>query len=480
MNGSQSGRSAMTRGVVKAVGILGGAQSMTILCSLVRAKLVAVWIGAAGFGLFALFNNALSLLTLVAGLGTKSSAVREIAACEGDAGAVAMMVGVVRRWGHLLALAGVVLTVVLSPLLSRLTFGSDAYSWHFVALAAATGFNVITETNLAVLQGLRRLKQLARASVAGALGGLAISVPLFYLWRIDSIIPSILAYSLCTVIAVRLTGRGEAGARVSAAEAMARGRRLVTLGFFITLSDLLNQLAVYIFLSWLNVHADEATVGLYNSGNTLFYRYVGMVFTAIAMEYYPRLASVAASRRRTSVFVAHEIKLSLLLLMPMVTVFIAALPLIVKLLYTSDFEVIVPMATVAICGTLLRAVSWCMAMVILARGDGRTFLLTEGLSAVAVVGINIAGYTLGGLTGLGAAYVVWYAFYVTVVALVFCRRYGLRVSPSLLPAIVAVGAVTVTAAVLAMTGLRPLAWVVAAGSSAFTLRFLFRLRRSSR
>ena len=55
----------------------------------------------------------------------------------------------------------------------------------------------LTNGELAVLQGTGRLRRFARVSLWGTVGGLLISVPLFYWLRSDSIVPSIVAYAAC-------------------------------------------------------------------------------------------------------------------------------------------------------------------------------------------------------------------------------------------------------------------------------------------
>ncbi|MDE6308699.1 MAG: hypothetical protein K2L81_00750, partial [Muribaculaceae bacterium] len=100
------------------------------------------------------------------------------------------------------------------------------------------------------------------------------------------------------------------------------------------------------------------------------------------------------------------------------------------ILYTDDFLVIVPFMVWGITGTVLRAYSWCVAMTILAKGDGRIFVVTESFSAISGLVLNILCYRQWGLTGLGWAYTIWYACYSVVVTVVYIRRYGLRVSRS--------------------------------------------------
>ncbi len=184
---------------------------------------------------------------------------------------------------------------------------------------------------------------------------------------------------------------------------------------------------------WLNHYGGKDAVGIYQSGYTLVNSYVGMIFTAIAMEYYPRLSSVAGSSMRTEIVVSHEIKTALWVLIPVTLVFIASKELIVSLLYTSEFYRAVPYIGLAIIGVSLRGASWCMAYVILARGDGRIYVLTEVSSAVVYLALNIPLCQHYGYVGLGVAYIAWYAVYTAVCYLVYRLRYGLRLRRGIAP-----------------------------------------------
>ena len=43
------------RTIVKATGLFGGTQVFTILCSIIKTKLVAIWLGAEGVGIIGLY-----------------------------------------------------------------------------------------------------------------------------------------------------------------------------------------------------------------------------------------------------------------------------------------------------------------------------------------------------------------------------------------------------------------------------------------
>ena len=416
---------------VKAMGIFGGVQMMGIICSIVRTKLVALWIGSVGVGLFGLFNNALEMLNIATNLGVRTSSVRDIAqAAEADdRSLIARIVTVVRRWSLWLGLAGAIITISLAPLLSQVTFGDQNHIWGFVALSAAVLLMALTNGEQAILQGTQLLRRLAASTMWGTLGGLVISVPLFYWLRERSVLPSIVAYAACNALAAWLMrNRDFAKQPMTRRETTAMGAGFVKLGIFMTVGDFTVILASYIFNAWLNNHGGTSEVGFYQAGYTLVCRYTGLLFTARGMEYYPRLARVADNRERLRVFVSQEVNIAMMVLAPVAAVFVLLREQLVWLLYTREFMVILTYVSWGMVGVVFRALSWCMAFVMLARGDGKAYVVTEGLSAVASVVLNVLCYLRWGVTGMGVAFTLWYATYTVIVAVVYVRRYGLRLS----------------------------------------------------
>ena len=71
-----------------------------------------------------------------------------------------------------------------------------------------------------------------------------------------------------------------------------------------------------------------------------------------------------------------------------------------------------------------------MAFVIIARGDGRAYILTELSSAAIYLALSIPAYRYAGFAALGLAYVLWYGAYCAITCAVCLRRYGMRLSGS--------------------------------------------------
>ena len=416
---------------MKAMGLFGGVQVMGIVCSIIRTKLVAMWIGPVGMGLFGLFNNALEMISTGTNLGIRSSSVRDISQAveKQDTSLVARMVTVVRKWSLWLGLAGALLTLTLAPLLSQVTFGDTTHIWGFVALSIAVLLQALTNGEYAILQGTARLKRLASVTLWGTIVGLAISIPMFYLLGERSILPSIIAYALAlAAFAWIFRNREYPPAPVSRRETFDLGKGFVKLGIYMTLGNFATILASYAFNSWLNIHAGTDQVGYYLAGYTLINKYTGLILTALGMEYYPRLAKVADSRIRLRAYVSQEINIAIAIMAPVATLFILLRELVVWILYTPEFNVILTFVSWGMIGTVMRTLSWCLAFTILAKGDGKTYLWTEVASAVINLVLNIVFYRWWGLTGLGVAFLASYVLYTAIVAVVYFKSYRLRVS----------------------------------------------------
>lgn len=423
------------RRIVKATGLFGGAQVVGILCSVIKAKLIAVWLGAEGVGIIGLYNTALEMITAVTGLGLRQSAVRDISKVdsENDRNKLSEVIIVVRRWSWFVGLFGAVTVLSFSPLLSRWTFGNEHYIWGFVWLSCALLFNALSSGEQAVLQGLGRMKVLAKSSVYGAVVALLLSLPMYYVWRVEGIVPSLILTALASLFFTWIYSRRTPvqKSELSVSETWNRGKPMARLGIYMTISGFITTLLNYFFIAWLNNRSGTADVGYYTAGFTLVTRYVGLVFTAMGTEYYPRLAAVGDDRKLVGEQVSRQAEASLLILLPIVCLFLVCQSWIIRILYTADFLQIEGYTSWAILGVLFKAVSWAMGFVLLAKGAGRIFLVTELLSDTTSFVLNIVAYLFWGLEGIGIAYLV--NFFLYAVGMWFLCRiyYGLRFERSL-------------------------------------------------
>ncbi len=421
-------KKSLTTKVLKVIGLFSGAEAFGIICSIVKMKLVAMWLSATGVGLFGIFNTTVETVSIITGLGLRQSGVREVAKHGKSLGPVRKTAALLRSWCLLSGGLGGLLISFLAPWLSLWFFGNMDCWWQFMILAGALLLNSIIGGEQAILQGTEQFRRFARASVSGSAVGLVISIPMFR-WIGDASVPlSILAYSLSIMTFLIINRNRNIPYTLARRHDLGSGSGFVKLGGYIAVASFATNLAQMVFMSWLNREASTAEVGYFQAGNALVFRYTSLIFGAVGLEFYPRMSANSHSPRRMSLFVSHEISLLLKIFTPMLVAFVIFRRWIVEILYTADFEVILPFITIAIFTIILRSVSTCMAFSIIAKGDGKTYLLTESLDAAIGLSLNIWLYGLYGLTGIGIAQVAWYGIYALMVSGVYFCRYRLRLS----------------------------------------------------
>ena len=181
------------RQIMKATSLFGGVQVFMILVGIIRSKVIAVLLGSTGVGMIGLYQTTLSLIQSVTSLGIQTSAVRDIS--EVSASNNEILIGrffkTFYRWLWITGLIGAMVTLTFASQFSQLTFGSSDYTWSFVWLSIVLLLNAISSGQSAILQGMRKLKDLALSSFYGSLIGLVVSLPMYYYWELKGILPSL-------------------------------------------------------------------------------------------------------------------------------------------------------------------------------------------------------------------------------------------------------------------------------------------------
>lgn len=404
------------------MGLFGSMQALTILCGIVRVKCVALLLGTTGVGLFGIFNSA-QLLLATTQLNLRYSAVRDIAQAS-SSGTLNDAIHTVRRWGWLLGSVGVIITLLSAPLFSLYTFGDLSSTPQFMLLAIAILLMAANSGEQAIMQGTNRLKPLALSSAWGVVAGLAAAIPLIYFLRMRSIVPVVISYAVTQYIAIlclRQTPTRPTPA-LSLRQLWVKGGPILRLGIYMTIAAILKEVMNYVFIAYLNCTGGTEEVGLYQSGYTVVVRYMGVIFSAVTMEFYTRLASSNPHPHRQIVALRHELLLLTGIITPLLVIFIPFSPLAIRLLYSSEFLGVTPYMFCALPGMLLHALPLCISYLILARGDGRTYVATETTIAILSLIFNITGYRLGGLTGLGIAFTASHAAYSIIMLWVYLRN----------------------------------------------------------
>lgn len=416
------------RSILKSTSLIGGASVLNILIGMVRTKFVAILLGPVGVGLFGIYGQITGLVGSATGMGIGSSGVRQVAEAVGteDNERIAHTIVTLRRTAWLTGSLGMLVMIVLCVPISSITFGNNDYALPIAILGVTLLFGAISGGQGCILNGTRRIGDLAKISIIGAVNGTVISLPCFYLLGQGGIVPSLIFSSMASLatswwfarrVPIKTIG-------LSLRDSYDEARRLLSLGVSFMGAGLVLALSGYLIRIVMLRHFGLADTGIYQAAFNLSGILVGFVLGAMGTDYYPRLTAIAGDNASVHRMVNEQSQISILLSLPGLAAMMVFAPLVIGLFYSAAFETAVPVLRWCILGVLGRVFSWPLAFVMLAKGKGKIFFITEVFACVLhLVGV-FTFIRLWGLIGAGIAFMVLYVVYTALMLLVMLRLVG--------------------------------------------------------
>lgn len=391
--------------IIKSTGLFGGVQIINILISIIRSKITALLLGPSGVGLYGLFQSLATTIQLLTGLGIGSSAVKFVAsgANSGDGKKLAESISSLRLWALATGIFGVLIMVCLSGTLSRWMFGNKAHATGIALISVTLLFTSISNAQLAILQGIRDLRSLAKVSVFGQFSGLFFILPLYWLLGEKGIVP---AYILTSFIALLFSWYFSKDIiadkiKLSFKEKIVNGTEMVKLGIILAVNSIINSVVFLIIRKYINTHGGILEVGLFQAGYNLCNTYVGFVFTAIATDYFPALSGVANSIKERNRLVCQQLEVGILIILPIIIFAMTFLPIVIIIFLSDKFLPIVSMVQWSLVSVLFKMVIWSIGYLFLAVGDYKTAFIIDNVYNLLLLISYIVFYNLFGVEGLG-------------------------------------------------------------------------------
>lgn len=417
-------------GIIKATSIFGGVQVVNIIIQIIRSKLIALLLGPAGMGINSILNSTIGLMEGFTNFGLRTSGVKNIseANASGDDLRISTIIIVIRRWVWFTGMFGTLITILISSWLSEIAFGNNDYAIAIACVAITILFNQVSGGQKVILQGLRKIKHLANAGISGSVIGLIISIPIYYYFRIEGIVPAIIIISIANMILSWYFSKNInfKTIKVTIHKTIIEGKEMLIMGFMLSLSGLITLGSTYILRIFISNIGGIEQVGLYGVGITILNTYVGMVFTAMSTDYYPRLASVAKNNEEAKAVINQQAEVALLILAPIINIFLVFINIVILILYSSKFIAINEMIQWAALGIFFKAVSWSMGFMFIANGDSKVFFYKELFVNIIIIICNISGYYYYGLEGLGVSYLIGYTINFIIVCLIVYNKYNIK------------------------------------------------------
>ena len=393
--------------IAKITFLFGSTQAFNILIRIMQNKVVAVFLGVAGVGLVGLYNTMVHLLQIGCSLGVNQSAIRTIAAASAninDDDSLRKSIFAFQRLSMILALSGGLLTCLISPLLSWCAFGNFRHTFSCALLGIVVGINILSDNQIAVLKGTRRLRNLAKIYCFGSLTGLIVSFPLFYLWGMHVIIPSLILIAIGLFVfsywAVREYNwkfdflPGEFKTIV---------RPIITAGVMLMLSGFILNFSGFAIITFIRSYGNLKEVGFYAAGITVMYGYFGMIMNSMTNYYYPRISQISDDSSKIILETNRQILVQVILIFPCIITLIVFMPLVIRILYSVAFLQSMNFIRIALFGVFLGVCASPLDLIFVAQNKNISYLVLCLISRLILICLCMIGYHYFRLTGMGVA-----------------------------------------------------------------------------
>lgn len=415
--------------IFKTTFLFGFVQVFRAVIGIVKNKLVAILIGPEGMGLLGIFNSTIQTIQTGAGLGINQSAIRDVAEARGsnDKERMSRIIKVTNRVVIFTGLSGCLLTLILSHCLSIWTLGNASYTFSYCIIAIVVSLNIINEGKQALLKGARYLRALAYASMIGTVVGLVTAMPLYYFFGKDGIVPELLIASLWALLVSQyfVNKIPVDNVFLSIKETVSAAKPMVKMGVALMFVTLLQTITAFAINAFIRYKGGLSDVGMFSAGCYILNGYFGLITTALMTDYYPRIAAVNQDNKKLQDELNKQSMVSVILCCPLIVLFIALMPIFVKLLYSQEFMPTLDYLRFGIFWTVITICSNQVDMILVAKYNKKIFMIISLIMRVFQLLLSIILYDLWELWGLGLSYAILGFLHMIIMSLTVYKLYGI-------------------------------------------------------
>lgn len=419
------GRSSSYGQILRSSSIIGGAQGINYLIGMVRTKLVAVLLGPSGVGLVGLYQSATGLVGTVSGLGLDQSGVRDVAAAHGAGSPdrIAHTVKTLRRMCWLTGIAGWLLTAALSYPLSLWVFGSGEHAWAVAALGITLLFGAVSRGQISIIQGTRRIGDIARLNVIGAIAGTIVAVGVYAWLGQRGIVPVLILTAAFNLGASWWFARRIQTAQVAQSwrQTISNSRQLVSIGTAFMYGAVLASVVGLAIRSLIVRQLGLEANGIYQGAWAISGMFAGFVLSAMGTDFYPRLTAVAGDNEEVNRLVNEQIEIGVLLALPGLMATLAFAGWAMHIFYSARFAEGGRLLPWFALGAFWQVASWPMGMVQMAKGAAGWMYVGRTSGNVLHLGLTLVLLELCGLVGVAWAFAA-FSFLHGLIAFWIARR----------------------------------------------------------
>lgn len=423
--------------ILKATVLFGGIQIVQILVGIIKTKFIAILIGSTGIGLTSLYTSSLTLFISIFSLGLSSSVVKELSKAQDEDNKFkfSQISTVYFKLLLFFALLGMFSVIIMSSYLSNISFKNDTHTLDYCFLSLVVIFTLLQQGNTAIIIGSRQIKRAAMCTLYGSIINVIVSIPLFYFFKLEGVVPglvlSCIGNYLVSYFYIKKIHIEKI--KVNKTDFKYYSKVMISLGIAMILANLIGNITNYLLNISITRMGGLSDLGLFNAATNLTIQSMTLILSAMASDYYPRLAASFTSIKRMNETVNEQSEIIFYIAVPLLSFFILFSPIIIYLLLSSEFYKITYFIRILCLGMYFKIICYATGYISFAKGDKLVFICLEGLySNLANLVLSVIFYFYWGLIGLAYAFLVASILRLIILFTVCHKRYQYIINKELI------------------------------------------------
>lgn len=416
--------------IAKSSGIIGFVSILQMSFSLLRNKVIALILGAKGFGVYGMYQVFIETAITFGSLGLEKSGVRYISKNRDNLDLRNQCIYVFTRSVFVVSLFISIICSFFSKAISRSLFDTEDYYIGVVICCLVVFLRCISQGQTSILNGLRDLRSLALSQILAASVGSVLSVAFVYFLGFDGLALSFLSFAVASLIFSFLFLRKHSYAtkKPTFKEFTTQFKDLIYLGLGFSVAGAIASLFIYLSRTYINSEFSLDVVGIYQACWLISNLYIGIILNAMGVDFMPRLMSVIGNKKEVNRLVNEQMEIGTLLSGIGVVFIICYSDIILQLLYSAEFAQGADIIRWQVLGVALRVLGFPLAHSVMAYNKPFMYVLIQGVFALVEYLLLMYFTNTYGFDGLGinyfAAYIVFMIMWMIATNYLFNFRFS--------------------------------------------------------
>lgn len=387
----------------------------------ISSKVIAIYTGTSGVALVGAFSNFITIVLTFANGAINTGVIKYTAEYEEDKEKLKSLFSTSLKISFYCSGIVGILLLLLSSFFSNLVFVTDAYSYLIKIFGGTIILYSLNSLLIAILNGKKQIKVYTIVNTIGSIVGLLFTLILVYFFKLEGALYAlVLSQSIVFFVTVFMIAKSD----------------WYNINYFKNRFDIdifkkLSHYSLMAIVTALTVPVSQIVLrnmligslgvesaGIWQGMMRISDGYLMLITSSLATYYLPKLASL-----HTDEELRFEIKQGYKIIIP--AVFFSCIVvyflrfLIIRVLFTSDFNQMSDLFFYQLLGDFFKMSSWILGYLLLAKSMTKLFIITEIFFSFLYVVFGFLFVEYFGIVGITIAFAVNYFLYLLYMIIVF-------------------------------------------------------------